>query len=103
MHGRTALVTGGARGLGASIARLFHAEGANVVIADVRDDEATALAKTLGDRALAVQLDVSSESEWASAIERTRERFGAMHILVNNAGIFRVKPFRETTADDTCS
>jgi len=100
LHGRTALVTGAARGLGASVAQLFHAEGANVVIADVRDDEAIALAAKLGSRALAVHLDVSSETEWTSALERTREAFGALHILVNNAGIFRVKPMRETSTDE---
>ena len=100
LQGRTALVTGAARGLGASIAQLFHAEGANVVIADVRDDEATALAAKLRSRSLAVHLDVSSETEWTSALERTREAFGALHILVNNAGIFRVKPMRETSTDE---
>jgi len=100
LPGRTALITGAARGLGASVAQLFHAEGANVVIADVRDDEATALAAKLGPRALAVHLDVSSETEWTSALERTREAFGALHVLVNNAGIFRVKPMRETSTDE---
>ena len=52
LQGKTALITGAARGLGASVARLFHAEGANVVLADVLDDEAGALAKSLGSRAL---------------------------------------------------
>src|SRR5262245_58903669 len=100
LRSKTALVTGGARGLGASVARLFHAEGASVVIADVRDDEARELANALGERALAVHLDVSSEDDWSRAIERTRAVFGALNVLVNNAGIFRVKPFRETTTDD---
>jgi 3alpha(or 20beta)-hydroxysteroid dehydrogenase len=100
LHGKTTLVTGAARGLGASVARLFHAEGANVVVADVLDDEAASLANALGERALAVHLDVASETEWSRAIARTVQAFGGLHVLVNNAGIYRVKPLAETTADE---
>ena len=100
LAGRTAIVTGAARGLGASVAKLFHAEGANVVLADVRDDECSALSASLGQRAYAVHLDVADEKQWTQVVDDTRRRFGALHILINNAGIYRTKPFSETSADD---
>jgi 3alpha(or 20beta)-hydroxysteroid dehydrogenase len=100
LQGKTALVTGAARGLGASVAKLFHSEGANVVLADVLLDEAAALAKSLGSRTLALGLDVGDERAWSKAVERTVAQFGALHVLVNNAGIYRVKPLLETSTDD---
>ncbi|MFY1621476.1 SDR family NAD(P)-dependent oxidoreductase [Micromonospora sp. WMMD736] len=67
LTGRTALVVGGARGMGEATARLFHAEGAVVVIGDVLDDLGTAVADDLGDRAVFVHLDVRSDDDWAAA------------------------------------
>jgi 3alpha(or 20beta)-hydroxysteroid dehydrogenase len=90
LAGRIALVTGAARGLGASIGRRLHAEGAQVVFADVRDDEGGALAASLGARAHYVHLDVSSESSWQQAVVAVRQLCGGpVGILVNNAGIYR--------------
>jgi 3alpha(or 20beta)-hydroxysteroid dehydrogenase len=86
-HDHTVLVTGAARGMGASHARAFAAEGARVVIADVLDDEGHALAEELGDAALYVHLDVSDIEAWRMALERSENRFGPLHVLVNNAGI----------------
>jgi len=86
---RTAVVTGAARGLGASIARGFVAEGANVVIADVLEEEGRALAEELGDRAIFSRLDVTSDTEWAATVIATEEAFGPASVLVNNAGIVR--------------
>jgi 3alpha(or 20beta)-hydroxysteroid dehydrogenase len=100
LNGKTAIVTGAARGLGASIARLFHREGANVVVADILEDEAGAHATSLGARALALRLDVGDEQAWSDAVQRTVGKFGALQVLVNNAGIYRVKPLLETTTDD---
>jgi 3alpha(or 20beta)-hydroxysteroid dehydrogenase len=100
LQNKTALITGAARGLGASVARLFHAEGANLVLADVLDDEAGALARTLGSRALALHLDVGDEQGWTGVVRRTVEQYGGLHVLVNNAGIYRVKPLLETSTDD---
>jgi len=100
LNGRTAIVTGAARGLGASVARLFHREGANVVLADVRDDECGALAASLGERAVTAHLDVADEIQWARVIDDTRRGFGALHVLVNNAGIYRTRPMAETSADE---
>ena len=87
LDGKVALVTGGARGQGEAEVRLFAAEGARVVVSDVLVDEGEALAKELGDSVAFNRHDVSSEEEWAAAMAFTLERFGALHVLVNNAGI----------------
>jgi len=87
LDGKVALVTGGARGLGAAYVRALHAEGASVVVADVLDDDARALADELGSRTLGVRLDVTDEESWTAAVDATVEAFGALHVLVNNAGI----------------
>jgi 3alpha(or 20beta)-hydroxysteroid dehydrogenase len=101
LAGRVALVTGAARGLGASIVRQLHEEGAQVVLADVRDEEGRALAAALGARAHYVHLDVGSESEWREAVARARALCGAaVQILVNNAGIYRVRPTLEVSVDE---
>ncbi len=86
LHGRVALVSGGARGLGAAYVRALHGCGASVVIADLLDEEGTALADELGERALFVHLDVTSESSWAVAVEAA-VGLGGVDVLVNNAGI----------------
>jgi len=87
LEGAVAVVTGGARGQGEAIARRFVAEGAKVVVADVLDDEGAAVAASLGDDALYVHLDVSSEQAWESALAAAVNRFGKVTTLVNNAGI----------------
>lgn len=84
---RTVLITGGARGMGASHVRAFVAEGARVVIADILDDEGHKLAAELGDWAYYVHLDVSDIAHWQTAVQTTESRFGPVHVLVNNAGI----------------
>ncbi|MFF0437329.1 SDR family NAD(P)-dependent oxidoreductase [Streptomyces sp. NPDC004327] len=90
LDGRVVVITGAARGQGEQEARLFAAEGAKVVLADVLDDRGEALAKELGgDRAAYVHLDVTSEAEWAAAVAAAKERFGRIDGLVNNAGILR--------------
>lgn len=89
LDGRVAIVSGAARGSGAETARLFAAEGARVAIADVLDDEGKPLAGELGDAALFVHLDVTSEEDWARAIEETERAFGRLDVLVNCAGVLR--------------
>jgi 3alpha(or 20beta)-hydroxysteroid dehydrogenase len=84
---QTVLVTGGTGGQGASHVRAFHAEGANVVIGDINAERGAALAAELGDKALFVRLDVADETSWAAAVAATEEAFGALTILVNNAGV----------------
>ncbi|MFD5984829.1 SDR family NAD(P)-dependent oxidoreductase [Streptomyces cyaneofuscatus] len=90
LDGRVVLVTGAARGQGEQEARLFAAEGARVVIADVLFEQGEALAKELGEEAARfVRLDVGSEEGWAEAVAVARDAFGKIDGLVNNAGILR--------------
>jgi 3alpha(or 20beta)-hydroxysteroid dehydrogenase len=95
LAGKIAIVTGAARGLGASVARRLVADGAKVALADVLDAEGEVLAGEMGSDALYVHLDVASETDWSTAVAATRERFGLPNVLVNNAGIFRTKPFEQ--------
>ncbi|MFI6784467.1 SDR family NAD(P)-dependent oxidoreductase [Micromonospora sp. NPDC050276] len=87
VRGKTAVVTGGALGMGAATVRRLVGEGANVVIADVKVAEADALAAELGPTAVVEELDVRSPDQWAALVQRTEARFGSVDILVNNAGI----------------
>ena len=82
-----AIISGGARGMGAAHARAFVREGARVVIADVLDDEGRALAAELGDTVHYEHLDVTSQSEWEAVVAATIDAFGTVDVLVNNAGI----------------
>jgi len=85
--GRVALISGGARGMGAEHVRALVAEGAKVVFGDVLDDEGQALAAELGDAVRYVHLDVTDEAEWNAAVASAEEAFGPVGLLVNNAGI----------------
>lgn len=86
LDGSVALVSGGARGLGAAYVRALHAAGAAVVVGDVLVEEAEHLAADLGPGVLAVPLDVTSEESWAAAVEAAAA-LGVVDVLVNNAGI----------------
>lgn len=87
LEGKVALITGGARGQGAAEARLFVAEGAKVVIADILDDQGQQLAAELGEAAVYQRLDVTSPDDWAAAVAAAQECYGRLDVLVNNAGI----------------
>ncbi|MDG4796862.1 glucose 1-dehydrogenase [Micromonospora sp. WMMD1082] len=93
--GKTAVVTGGAMGMGAATVRRLVAEGANVVIADVDVVAAEALAAELGPKAVVEELDVRSPDQWVAVVQRTEGRFGSVDILVNNAGIADPAPLQE--------
>ena len=90
LDGKVALITGGARGMGAAEARIFAREGAKVVIADILEDEGKrteALINEAGGDAVFVRLDVTRQADWDAAVSAAVERFGKLDILVNNAGI----------------
>lgn len=87
LTGKVALISGGARGMGAAHAKAMVAEDARVVLADVLDEEGTALAKELGDAAAYVTLDVREPEAWQRAVAESVQRFGSLNVLVNNAGI----------------
>jgi 3alpha(or 20beta)-hydroxysteroid dehydrogenase len=88
LAGKTAIISGAARGMGAAHARRFVAEGAKVVLGDILDAEGEALAAELGASARYVHMDVTSPDDWAAAVALAVKDFGGLHILVNNAGIF---------------
>ena len=90
LPGKVALISGGARGIGAAIARRFIAEGASVVIGDVLIEEGRTLSAELeqsGADMTFTPLDVTSESSWADAVALTIDRYSKLDILVNNAGV----------------
>ena len=88
VSGATAVITGGAGGLGAATARRLHREGANVVLADVKAEQGQALAQELGQRAEFVNADVTSSEQLQTAMDLAATKFGGVHVLVNCAGIF---------------
>ncbi|MFI1734278.1 SDR family NAD(P)-dependent oxidoreductase [Streptomyces acidicola] len=100
LDGRVVLVTGAARGQGEQEARLFAAEGAKVVVADVLDDRGEALAKELGAGALYAHLDVSQEDDWRAAVAVAKGAYGRIDGLVNNAGILRFNKLVNTPLEE---
>ena len=87
LEGRTAIVTGSARGIGRAIAARLIDDGVRVVIADIDETAATATAAELGDLALAYALDVTSPASWDALVKRAHDAWDRLDILVNNAGI----------------
>lgn len=87
VDGKVAIITGGARGMGAEHARALVAEGGKVVIGDNLDDEGKALAAQIGESARYVRLDVTSPDDWQAAVATAVDDFGKVNVLVNNAGI----------------
>jgi 3alpha(or 20beta)-hydroxysteroid dehydrogenase len=88
LDGKTAIVSGGARGIGAAHCRVLVENGARVIVADVLREEGEALATALGDQALFVSLDVTDRDQWAACVQAALDfGNGTLDILVNNAGI----------------
>ena len=103
LEGKVALISGGARGLGAAEARLMASEGARVAIGDLREDQGQTLVREIGEHggdAMFVRLDVTSEDNWTGAVQAVVDRFGKMNVLVNNAGIHNLKRIEEATQED---
>ena len=99
---KVALISGGARGMGAVEAELFASHGAKVVLGDVLVEEGQKTAEKIveqGGEAHFQPLDVTDEGQWASIVEATVERFGRVDVLVNNAGIYRVASIEETPVE----
>ncbi len=87
VSGKVALISGGARGMGASHARVLAREGANVVIGDLLDSDGEEVAASIGDQARYVHLDVTKPADWEAAVNTADTAFGSLDVLVNNAGI----------------
>lgn len=100
LTGRTALVTGGAQGLGEGMARALADAGARVVVADIQDDLGTKLAETLGEQHGFVHLDVTDDASWEAAAASVVERFGGLDVVVNNAGLEVTQLLADTEPDD---
>ena len=103
LESRVALITGGARGMGAAEARLFAREGAKVVIGDVLEEEGKQVEAEInegGGEALFVRLDVVKGEDWWRAIEAIVARFGRLNVLVNNAAILIDAPLVEETSEE---
>lgn len=99
MTGKVALVSGGAEGIGAAVARLIVAEDGCVMLGDVQLDKARALADELGAQADAVQLDVRDLTQWEAAVAATQARFGKLTVLCNIAGISEPGTVTDGTLD----
>ncbi|MET4581231.1 3alpha(or 20beta)-hydroxysteroid dehydrogenase [Conyzicola nivalis] len=97
--GKVALISGGARGMGAAHAELLVAEGAKVVIGDILDAEGEATAARLGDSVRFVHLDVTKPDDWDTAVSAAVDGFGGLDILVNNAGIANFAPIEDYTLE----
>ncbi len=104
LEGKVVFISGGARGMGASFARLFAGEGARVGLGDILEEEGRRVEAEInesGGEALFVRLDVTSEAEWQRAIAATVGQFGKLDVLVNNAGVDSVfRRLEDSTLDD---
>lgn len=99
LSGKVAIITGGASGLGAAQAQLFHQEGASVVITDI-SSAGESVAKGLGERALFLRHDVASEDGWGGVTKAAQDSFGGIDILSNTAGITIFGRIDETSTED---
>ncbi len=102
LEGKVAIISGGARGMGAAEAKLFAREGAKVIICDVLEEEGRqteAEINEVGGDAVFVKLDVTSQDEWENAVNTAIERFGKLDILVNNAGIIVQSTIEDMTVE----
>ncbi|MGF7154841.1 SDR family oxidoreductase [Novosphingobium gossypii] len=99
VEGKVALVTGGGSGLGAADCEALAREGAIVVVTDVRQETAAAVAGRIGNGALALALDVADEAQWIGVMHEIEARFGRLDILVNNAGVVLSADVEDTTLE----
>lgn len=100
LGGKTAIITGGARGIGAAICELFVKEGACVIITDVLDAEGQELAQKLGDKTVFLQQDVRDEVRWQAILGEATTKFSAPDILVNNAGVLHFSALEDFKTED---
>ncbi len=103
LDGQVALISGAARGQGEAQARLFAKEGAAVALGDVLEDDGQRVAESINDtggQAMFQKLDVTEVSSWQSMVEETVGQFGRLDVVINNAGIARVKLIEESTLEE---
>ena len=104
VQGKVVIVTGAASGIGKQDALLLAGEGARVVITDLNEDGGRSLAREIGDAAMFLRHDISSEDNWKSVIAATHDRFGRLDGLVNNAGVLVMGSIEDATLEQwrTC-
>lgn len=100
LSGKVAIITGAAQGMGAAHAKLFVEQGAKVVLTDLNEEKGKAFAEELGGNALFVKQNVANEEDWAAVVAAAEEKFGAVNVLVNNAGITMAKKMMDTTVEE---
>jgi NAD(P)-dependent dehydrogenase (short-subunit alcohol dehydrogenase family) len=100
VQGKVTVVTGGAKGIGRATAELLAREGARVIIADLDETEGKATAKRIGRRAKFVRHDVRKEDDWEVLVGLVSKEFHRIDVLVNNAGIYLIKPVAKTTIEE---
>tara|TARA_B100000427_G_scaffold73810_1_gene59845 strand:+ start:5073 stop:5870 length:798 start_codon:yes stop_codon:yes gene_type:complete len=103
LEGKTALISGGSRGIGASIASLFLDEGANVLITDILEEEGNKTVENLSDKKGDISFishDVTNEGSWNDAVSSCIKEFGGLNILINNAGIYSSSTVEETSIEE---
>ena len=100
LDNKVAIITGAARGMGEAHARKFIKEGAKVVITDLNEELGNALVADLGDNAIFIKQDVTSEADWTRVMTEAEQAFGAVHILVNNAGISVSKSILQMSVEE---
>jgi D-sorbitol dehydrogenase (acceptor) len=103
LEGKTAIVTGGAQGIGRACAMRFAGEGAKVVIGDLQGDGAQSVAREItdaGGQAVGMALDVRDQQQAQAIVDRAVAEFGSVDILMNNAGVIRITPFLEITEEE---
>ena len=100
LQGKTALITGAARGIGLEFARAYIAEGARVALADINADAVGAAARDLGDQAIAVQMDVTRQDSVDAGFAEAIGAMGHLDILINNAALFTAAPFEDIARAD---
>ena len=99
LDGKVAIITGAAQGMGAAEARRFVEEGARIVLTDLQEEAGQAVAKEIGDDAVFVRQDVTSESDWDAVVSTATERFGGLDALVNNAAIHHIVALEDETIE----
>ncbi len=102
LQDKVAIITGAARGMGASEARIFASEGAKVVLADIQVEDGQAVTKEItdaGGQAVFVEMDVSIQADWDRTIEAAISNFGKIDVLINNAGIIERDSLEETSEE----
>jgi D-sorbitol dehydrogenase (acceptor) len=100
LAGKTALITGAARGIGCHFARAYVNEGARVAMADIDSERAGKAAAEIGDAAMAIEMDVTNQDSIEAAVATVTDKFDGIDILINNAAVFTAAPITEITRAD---